>query len=1129
MRRLSLLVLLAAVAVGCSPPSRGGVCDDVTCGDNETCDSSTGTCIASSSDGGSDACGGCSGATPVCDTATKSCVRCTATAGCSGRTGICDTSVAGGVCVQCLSDDTCPAAAPTCHPDNRICVACLDDSDCGGAAPVCDDATGLCARCTSERGCSGATPACDTDVPGGACVGCVDDGDCGGATPACDPVRAVCVGCASSAHCGGATPICDNTTATCATCSATQGCGGSTPVCDTSVAGGLCVGCVDASDCGGTTPICDQSTRRCIGCRGPSDCGGSTPICGANQTCVACTALEGCSGETPLCDLSVAGGRCVGCVVDTHCSNGKVCDPVSARCVTCAGDDDCTGGLHCLTSTPGGRCVGCRTDGDCTSGKCDPVGNTCVQCRTSADCANPTPACEAGSCRACTVNSECSPGLVCEGGGCTSRPENCGSARTVTFAPGESVARFTVDTTGAVDDLDGSCNIAARGPELVYRVALPSPSDVVVTAARNATGTANPVLYVRSSCGGTDLACSDSTGGAGATETVTLYNRANEVFFVVETYGASAGPVDVVVTLSPPTVPPSNDECGTATALTFDATGFAAAPGNTTLATNSTAGADLGSTCSYTSQATGRDVVFVYELTTAKDVYLSVDPGTVGGGLIPLVAVRPFAGCADSTTELVCGYSGFQEVARARVLNQQPGRYAVWVDSGQESKGRFTLSVQLAGPTLPPPNEDCATAASLPFNGNGVATTTGNIAVARNDTPSGVAPSCVTASSVSGSDAVHSFTLNQAQDVLVRVTPIAPSNDWKPVAYLRPLATCTSLSSADELACSATSAVGGIVETRSYNVPAGTYALWVDSGASGGGYQLDVLLSPASPPPTNDTCAAPMVIAIGADGTGTATGNTALATNGYATEGGPSCSAGAQSIGKDVVFTYDLAATIAPVTVTVTPRSGSPLKPVLSVRDGASCASVAGQRACVAGVDAGGPVANAFATLAAGRYAVHVDSADRNGGEFRVDVRAGLPPNESCTNARVLELTTPTIDRTIVDSTEYATNDYGRANYGNVETCRRYEFDAGDLVYRYTAATTGQRRVTLRPDGEFDGALLRLEGSACAPASCVEGKDPGGAGDVETMTFNAVAGATYWFVVDGFQSEAKGSFALTIE
>jgi hypothetical protein len=201
----SVFVLAATflIVAACGPGNR---CEGVRCGDGESCNPDTGRCRLNfeetdagedaGTDGGvvdagtctpactaaapfcvNDACrvctasAGCSGATPVCDSAAQNgagqCVTCTEASGCAGATPVCDTRVSGGECVQCMEDADCPAQQPVCDLAARTCGPSADGGMADGGEP--DPDGGVDDGGTADGGTSDA--------------GEVDGGDADGGTP----------------------------------------------------------------------------------------------------------------------------------------------------------------------------------------------------------------------------------------------------------------------------------------------------------------------------------------------------------------------------------------------------------------------------------------------------------------------------------------------------------------------------------------------------------------------------------------------------------------------------------------------------------------------------------------------------------------------------------------------------------------------------------------------------------------------------------------------------------------------------------------------------------------------------------------------------------------------------------
>lgn len=892
--------------------------------------------------------------------------------------------------------------------------------------------------------------------------------------------------------------------------------------------------------CGSAAPICDGATNMCVECLGANDCADSArPLCDGNNQCVTCTPTQGCSGATPLCDASAPGGRCVACLNDAHCGGATpVCNPATQRCVQCVDTGQCNAPSVCDLST--NNCVGCVNDADCSTAAPFCQSSTCLQCRSGADCQNPTPICDATACRACSVGgNECGAGAYCPNGSCKTIPDTCATAESLTFAPGSNTLTFTADTRLAHDDLDGTCNPNARGAEMVYRLNLPTAHDVVVTAVRASGSDANPDIYARfgaANCGVPELStyCGDTdTGGS---ETLRIMNRSGDVYLFIESYGATPGPINVTVTLEDPTVVPPNDACGTAKTLTFDASGVATEHGNTTLASNNNLSGDASPSCSTSARRNGRDVVYRMVLESPQDALITVSPEG-SSMLLPAVYLRRAGACASSASadELSCEtVSTFNpRTVRVSHRNLPAGEYFIWVDGASESAGRFTLTVRTTTPLPVPAHDECAGAEPLTFVG-GVAAVTGNTTGAYNsqDLLDG-SPSCSSsARGIGGYDVVYTFQLNQVQDVVVELTPTGTSPGLQPVVYLRPLSACASSSSNDEISCSLGAGAGMPVYQRLASMAPGAYALWVDSASANiGPFQLAVRLEPSQPLPANDVCSGAQPLSFTGD-VSSVTGSTGSASNSQngTTNTGPTCSSGAGSQGRDVVYSF-----VSPVagqaSIVLAPDPASTaFRPVVYVRGACETNSTSDELVCKEAGMAGKVVSVTTPTLVAGRpYFVYVDGARISGGGFRMDTRLGAPPNDTCATARMIDLTTPSVDNRILDITRLSVNDYGTSSPNPLPASCGNPSPGKDLVFLFIAPQTRSYTATLQPDSVFDAVLFRMEGS-CAPASCVAGVNKGSTGNPEVMTFSATAGATYWFVVDGYSSFSEGGgFSFKIE
>ncbi len=141
-------------------------------------------------------------------------------------------------CLECASDNQCPAGSPRCVRGK--CEVCASNADCPAATPVCFPDDDRCHGACPATSCSGETPYCNTST--GACVGCNSNADC------TDPEKR----------------LCDSVTFQCVTCTSNADCGAGAPFCY--VRKGKCVSCLTNADCPQAAPICDDELECGTGC-----------------------------------------------------------------------------------------------------------------------------------------------------------------------------------------------------------------------------------------------------------------------------------------------------------------------------------------------------------------------------------------------------------------------------------------------------------------------------------------------------------------------------------------------------------------------------------------------------------------------------------------------------------------------------------------------------------------------------------------------------------------------------------------------------------------------------------------------------------------------------------------------
>jgi len=227
------------------------------------------------------------------------------------------------------------------------------------------------------------------------------------------------------------------------------------------------------------------------------------------------------------------------------------------------------------------------------------------------------------------------------------------------------------------------------------------------------------------------------------------------------------------------------------------------------------------------------------------------------------------------------------------------------------------------------------------------------------------------------------------------------------------------------------------------------------------------------------------------------------------------CAPGA---GNDVVYSFTPSVT-ATYTIGATPTTPFDLS-LYIVTD---CSNPTGT--CVAGTNARGFDGGEFLTptLNAGtRYFIVVDSvnADPNAGSFHFSLRRGLPTNDTCATAGVID---PSRLPFSTSGTTFGANndlDPGQSCQLSAQSTR-----GPDVVYQFTPGDTQVYNIVATPAGHYDLSLYVT--TDCASIASCSGSDLRGAGDPETVRRNLTAGTTYFIVVDGFGGDA-GDFTLSV-
>lgn len=288
----------------------------------------------------------CADPTPVCDTTTGECKRCSGPFG-GGSPLACKVSVepvcmADGSCQPCNGDfgsgatQTCQlTASPYCFTTGGAavegsCGKCATNADCAGAGhpgPICNVVAGNCGKtCAKDEDCA-ASEWCAPQAADGTNV-CTPKTPNGQPLPAIPPIDGECTKEKGLRVCLSA--VCEEDDDLC--------------------------GLKNGSPCAGTTE-----------CRS-NICFDQDDLCGLPNG-------EPCGGDGQCRSERCEDGTCRGCDDDTDCKLGQVCDAANGECVP-----GCRPGA--IGPSDGGQVHGACPDGqDCVAADGGPIG----QCRPSAD------------------------------------------------------------------------------------------------------------------------------------------------------------------------------------------------------------------------------------------------------------------------------------------------------------------------------------------------------------------------------------------------------------------------------------------------------------------------------------------------------------------------------------------------------------------------------------------------------------------------------------------------------------------------------------------------------------------------------------------------------------------------
>ncbi len=381
--------------VGSAPKA----CDDGKLCTTDSCNTTTGACLAAANtvpcDDGSacttgDTCkdGACAaGVAKVCSDGNV----CTDDS-CGSVTGQCTFAANAAPCDdgdKCTSADACAAKACKGNP-----VACNDNNPCTNDA--CDSATGTCKAIANTVNCDDGNKCTVGDIcAAGACKAgsaksCADGTVC--TDDSCDSATGNCVNAANTKPCDdGSKCTADDV------CAAGQCKPGKLLICD------------DGNAC--TDDLCDPATGAC----------GFTPNAKTCDDKNACTSGDACQGGT-----CVPGKFTCQCAKDSDCDDKLPCTQDNCN-VTATGELTCSNAALNSGSCDDGNV--CTIGDTCSAGSCKPkTTKSCDDANVcTADSCDPAKGCTSSSVSgSCTDGNPCTLGDLCANGVCAAgQPRDC--------------------------------------------------------------------------------------------------------------------------------------------------------------------------------------------------------------------------------------------------------------------------------------------------------------------------------------------------------------------------------------------------------------------------------------------------------------------------------------------------------------------------------------------------------------------------------------------------------------------------------------------------------------------------------------------------------------------------------
>lgn len=247
------------------------------------------------------------------------------------------------------------------------------------------------------------------------------------------------------------------------------------------------------------------------------------------------------------------------------------------------------------------------------------------------------------------------------------------------------------DTSIASNDEFTSCN-SAGGPELVWRLVLDRPSDIVARAVAADAGVSAFIQLREGDCAsGPSRGCAGSgTGGVAALRARGV--DAGVYYLIVESPAVAAGAVDVSAQIQEPSPPLQHDTCAAPYDIVF-------ADGGTFVELDvdtSTASDDHDGTCNDPAGSGAGGPEYVYRLRLLSPRRVAVTASRAPGGTAdPVLYMR--SGSCTGTNEVGCSDdpldSSTTEQLTSGTNTLPPGDYFIFVESYGASVGPTHLTV----------------------------------------------------------------------------------------------------------------------------------------------------------------------------------------------------------------------------------------------------------------------------------------------------------------------------------------------------------------------------------------------------------------------------------------------------